>query len=105
MLAEVSLPQVFEAGMLICFGVSWPVDILKCLRTRRTEGKSLGFMMLVFIGYCCGVATKVFRASTTDSALEMVTLLYVLNAAMVAVDACLYLRFRPRLASEPPRKQ
>jgi hypothetical protein len=93
--------QFLEAGMLICFGASWPVDIFKALRTRRTEGKSLGFMSLILAGYLSGIAAKVALAAFGGKPLEWVTLLYALNAVLVAVDIALYLRFRPRLAGSP----
>ena len=91
-----TIGPLLEAGMLICFGVSWPVDILKALRTRRTEGKSLGFMALILTGYISGIAAKLSVALSAGRAVEWVTLLYALNAILVAVDIGIYLRFRPR---------
>lgn len=88
--------QVLEAGMLICFGVSWPVDILKALRTRRTEGKSLAFMVLIFVGYLFGLTAKLVRAAQAQAAPEAVTALYAVNAVFIAVDIALYLKFRRR---------
>jgi len=85
--------QLFEAGMLLCFGVSWPVDIAKALRTRRTEGKSLGFLALIFAGYLSGLAAKVVRAADADAWPEPVTALYAINAVLVGVDIALYLHF------------
>jgi hypothetical protein len=90
--------ELLEAGMLICFGVSWPVDILKALRTQRTEGKSLGFMSLILLGYLSGISAKLFRGPGGGQAIEWVTLLYALNAVLVGVDIALYLRFRPRIS-------
>lgn len=87
--------QAFEAVMLVCFGLSWPVAIVKTLRTRRTEGKSLMFLTLIFIGYLGGIVSKFFRAAGPDP-LETVTALYALNAVLVGVEIVLYLRFRPR---------
>ena len=43
--------QFLEALMMICFGLAWPTDIYKTLRVRRVEGKSLGFMAVVLVGY------------------------------------------------------
>ena len=43
--------SVFELGMLFCFGVCWPISIYKSLKTKRTEGKSLLFMVVVWLGY------------------------------------------------------
>jgi hypothetical protein len=86
--------QVFEAGMLVCFGVAWPVDIYKTLRTRETRGKSARFMSLIFLGYLSGIAAKVIRA---DGGLpEAVTWLYALNALLVGLDIALCLHYRPR---------
>jgi hypothetical protein len=43
--------SVFEAGMIVCFGISWPVAILKTLKTRSVAGKSRTFLVLVLAGY------------------------------------------------------
>ena len=95
MIGEVlTVGQLFEAGMLICFGVSWPVAILKTWRSKRVEGKSTGFLVLVFIGYMSGIVAKFLRASTEGKAIELVTLLYALNAALVMVDLLLVLKYR-----------
>jgi len=94
--ASMTMAQVCEAGMLICFGISWPVDILKALRSRRTEGKSLAFMTLIFVGYLSGLAAKFTRALQAGRSAELVTVLYAVNAFLVAVDIALYLRYRPR---------
>ena len=93
--------QLFEAVMLICFGLGWPVAILKTLRTRRTEGKSLGFLWLVFFGYLAGIAAKCARAHTAGAAPELVTWLYAVNALLVAADIALYLRYSPRSSPTP----
>lgn len=84
---------VLEAGMLICFGVSWPVAILKTVRTGRVSGKSLGFLVLVFVGYLCGIAAKLTYAWSQGRPVPWVTALYAVNAGMVAVDAILYVLF------------
>ena len=98
MLAWFVDPQVLEGVMLFCFGVSWPVAILKTWRTRRTEGKSFAFLVMVFVGYLAGTAAKLFRAHEGSAWPEPVTILYVLNGAFVATDMCLYLRYRPKVA-------
>lgn len=80
----------FEAGMLICFGVSWPISILKSLRTRVVAGKSPLFMSVVFVGYICGLLHKICYAY------DWVTALYVFNLVMVGTDLALYFFFRKR---------
>jgi hypothetical protein len=54
--------SVFETVMLICFGVSWPVSIAKTLRTKVVVGKSPLFMVIVCVGYACGIAHKALYA-------------------------------------------
>ncbi len=88
-----NLAQTLEAGMLLCFGIAWPVDIYKTLRTRQVAGKSIGFMLIVLLGYVCGMAAKFYRAGEGQP-LEPVTWLYAFNAVLVAVDILVYLHFR-----------
>ena len=99
MLADAALVgQVLEAGMLVAFGVSWPVDVMKTLRTRRTEGKSLAFMSLVFVGYVLGMSGKLARATSPGEAVEWITALYVFNAVIIAVDIAVTVRMRKKVA-------
>ena len=86
------LAELFEAGMLVCFGVAWPVDIVRTLRVRRVEGKSIGFMALILLGYLSGMTAKIVRAWGAWP--ELVTALYAVNAAMVAADIAVTLYFR-----------
>ncbi|MDO5581052.1 MAG: hypothetical protein Q4G69_07935 [Planctomycetia bacterium] len=78
----------FEIGMLICFGFSWPFSIHTMLRTGRTEGKSLLFLLLVMVGYVFGVLHKAFYH------LDVVILLYGFLFVVVLADflICIYLR-------------
>jgi hypothetical protein len=86
---------IFEAVMLVCFGVSWPVSIAKSLRTRFVRGKSPLFMTLVAIGYASGVVHKLLNPPATAGGLARhVIWLYALNFAMVLADLILYYRFR-----------
>lgn len=95
LLAQLHLAGLFEAGMLVCFGVSWPVAIVKTLRTRRVAGKSLGFLTLIFAGYLSGIGAKLALAAEAGP-VHWVVWLYALNAAMVAAEIGLYLRYRQR---------
>ena len=52
--------SIFEFGMLACFGICWPVSVWTSVKTKRTEGKSLLFMAIVFVGYISGVVHKVY---------------------------------------------
>ena len=89
-----SLPKLFEATMLICFGASWPFSIRKVLRTKRTEGKSPTFIFLILIGYVSGILWKLVTAVQAERSPEPITLLYALNGLLVAVDLVLYAKYR-----------
>ena len=88
------LPKLLEAGMLICFGASWPCSLAKALRTKRVEGKSALFLWLVLIGYASGIASKV------AGEMSWVTALYVFNAVVVSLDIAVYYRYSRRNAPE-----
>lgn len=89
------IASYFEAGMLICFGVGWPVSIFKTLRTKHVSGKSLGFLILIFIGYVSGIGAKIARAAGGEG-LDWVIALYALNGLMVAIEIVLYAKYSPR---------
>ena len=80
----------FEAIMLICFGVSWPVSIAKSLRTKVVSGKSPLFMGIVWLGYLSGIIHKVLYSP------DWIISLYVFNMIMVAIDIALYYKYVPR---------
>jgi hypothetical protein len=78
--------SVFEAGMLLCFGISWPISIYKSLKSRSTKGKSLLFLIILEIGYVSGILHKILYSR------DIIMILYILNLTMVAVDICLFFR-------------
>ena len=78
--------SVFEATMLICFGVAWPVSIYKSYKSRTNDGKSVLFLIVVAIGYLSGVTHKLIYN------FDLVIYLYIANAIMVFTDIALYYR-------------
>jgi len=70
--------------MLICFGLGWPVSILKSLRTKVVTGKSPLFLAIVWLGYLSGIIHKIVYA------LDLVIIFYILNFVMVSIDLLLY---------------
>lgn len=83
------MAQLFEVIMLICFGVSWPFNIAKSLRSRTAKGKSIPFEVCVIVGYLCGLAGKFIGGNVT-----YVVAFYLLDIVMVSVDLTLSLRNR-----------
>jgi len=74
--------------MIICFGISWPINVLKTYRMKSTKGKSLLFLMLIFIGYVFGIAAKLLFDR------NYVLIFYLFNEAFVTVDILLYFYYR-----------
>ena len=81
--------QVFEMIMLVCFGLSWPFNIAKSIRSRTAKGKSVLFEIMIIIGYLCGVAGKLIGGNIT-----YVLAFYALDILLVSTD--LILTFRNR---------
>jgi len=73
-------PDDFEALMLICFGVAWPLSIYKTWKMKTSRGKSLFFLTVILIGYISGILFEVFGK------LNDVVYLYVFNTLLVSID-------------------
>ena len=89
------MSEIFEAFMVISFGISWPLSIYKSYKSRTTKGKSLLFMLFVLFGYGCGITSKLLAENLT-----YVFIFYVLNFVMVSIDLCLYYRNSRILTAE-----
>ena len=89
--------ELFETGMLLCFGASWPFNIYKSYTSRTAKGKSLGFELLILSGYLCGIAGKLLAHKSS-----FVVWVYILDLGMVIADLVLTLRNRKldRLAAK-----
>ena len=88
------MSSFFEAAMMICFGVSWPLSIWKTYKVKNPSGKSIAFLWMVIIGYISGMVSKVVGGK-----IDWVIGLYALNAAMVGTDLILVYIYRARLAA------
>ncbi len=82
------MSELFEIFMVVLFGASWPMNVLKSYKARTTKGKSLGFLILIFVGYICGIIAKL----SAESFKWYVLFFYVLNFVMVGLDLILYAR-------------
>ncbi|MCQ2271383.1 MAG: hypothetical protein MJZ72_01135 [Bacteroidales bacterium] len=76
--------SIWEILMLLCFACSWPVSIVKSLRTKIVLGKSPIFMVIIIIGYIFGIIHKICND------FDLVTFLYLFNLLIVSADLCLY---------------
>ena len=78
----------FEAGMLFCFGIAWPINLINSYRARTAKGKNPLFTIVVIVGYISGITHKLLYSQ------DIVLILYLINLAMITADLCLYFRNR-----------
>ena len=78
---------ILETLMIISFGISWPLNILKSYRSRTTKGKSLPFTLFILFGYICGIISKILLKN-----FNLAFWFYIPNIIMVSIDVCLYFR-------------
>lgn len=83
------IAEILEAGMLICFGLSWPINAYKSWQARTARGTSWQFLGLITLGYVLGIAAKLCSGDVT-----WVLAMYVLNLLVLGVNWAIYVRNR-----------
>ena len=82
------MSELLEILMIVSFGFSWPLNVIKSYKARTTKGKSLAFLILIFVGYICGITSKLLAPTFK----WYVLFFYVLNFLMVGLDLGMYYR-------------
>ena len=88
------MAEILEVIMIVSFGASWPLNVIKSYKARTTKGKSLAFLCLIFFGYIAGIISKLLNETymMSFSTKWYVLFFYVLNLIMVGADLSLYIR-------------
>lgn len=86
------MSELFEILMIVAFGFSWPANVIKSYKARTTKGKSLMFLILIFVGYLFGITAKLISDTFDWQTKWYVLFFYILNAIMVGTDLALYVR-------------
>ena len=81
------MAHVLEAIMLICFGLSWPVNALNAWKARTARGTSPVFLALITFGYVAGIAAKFVGNNIT-----WVLGVYLFNLVALIVNDLIYVR-------------
>ena len=79
------MAQLLEAIMMICFGLSWPMALVKNLRAKSAKGMSLPFILLIISGYVAGMVAKIISNNIT-----YVLIVYLLNLIIVTMNLMVY---------------
>ncbi len=82
--------HLFESIMLLCFGAAWPGSIYKSWRSKSNKGKSLLFLVIIFLGYIAGILKNL----VSSEGISGIIVLYLANGVMVSIDMALYYRNR-----------
>ena len=88
------MSEILEVIMIVSFGASWPMNVMKSWKARTTKGKSLAFLCLILFGYVAGITGKFLNPTYMAQFAEKwyVLFFYVLNFIMVGIDFVLYFR-------------
>lgn len=88
------MSELLEIVMIVSFGASWPMNVIKSYKARTTKGKSLAFLCLIFFGYIAGIASKLVNEAYMAAFAQKwyVLVFYCLNLIMVGLDLILYAR-------------
>lgn len=81
------IAQALEATMLICFGLSWPLNAYKNYRAETAAGTSWQFILLITLGYIVGIAAKYVSGQ-----INWVLFVYYLNLVFLAGNWLVYFR-------------
>ena len=90
------MAEILEVVMIVSFGASWPMNVIKSYKAKTAKGKSLAFLLLIFFGYIAGIASKLMNENFMSQigTKWYVLFFYVLNMIMVGMDLVLYFRNR-----------
>lgn len=79
--------SIFETVMLVCFGLSWPLNVIKAFKARTAKGTSLPFLLLIITGYIGGITAKVIT-----NQINYVLIVYLINLVIVLINLAVYIR-------------
>ena len=79
--------SIFETIMLVCFGLSWPLNVIKAYKARTAKGTSLPFIVLIITGYIAGITAKLVSGQ-----INYVLAVYILNLVIVSANVVVYFR-------------
>lgn len=86
------MADIMEVIMVVCFGISWPLNIRKAWRARTARGSSVLFYFFIWVGYVFGLASKAFRLASGLPTPVYVWFFYGLNLLMVSAGILIYYR-------------
>ena len=82
--------------MVVCFGLSWPLNIRKLYMNKTAKGVSGMFYFFIWIGYIFGLASKAIKLSNGVATPAYVWFFYSLNLVMVSIGIILWIYYNKK---------
>lgn len=79
------MAELLESTMLVCFGLSWPMNLAKNIKARSARNMSLQFILLIITGYVAGITAKIYTHR-----FNYVLAVYLLNLVIVSANVVVY---------------
>lgn len=81
------MAAVLEAVMLVCFGLSWPINAIKAWKAGTAAGTSWLFLGLITLGYVAGIGAKFVGGNV-----NWVLAVYLINLAALVANWLVFAR-------------
>ena len=79
------MAELLESTMLVCFGLSWPMNLAKNIKAKSAKTMSLQFILLIIAGYIAGISAKFYNHK-----FNYVLAVYLLNLIIVSANLIVY---------------
>lgn len=79
------MAEILETVMLLCFGASWPISVIKNIKAKTAKTMSLQFIMLIILGYIAGISAKII-----SHRINYVLIVYLFNLICVSINLVVY---------------
>lgn len=79
------MAELLESTMLVCFGLSWPMNLAKNIKAKSAKTMSLQFILLIIAGYIAGICAKFYNHK-----FNYVLVVYLLNLIVVSANLVVY---------------
>ena len=79
------MAELLESTMLICFGLTWPMNLAKNIKAKSAKTMSLQFILLIIAGYIAGICAKFYNHK-----FNYVLVVYLLNLIVVSANLVVY---------------
>lgn len=79
------MAELLESTMLVCFGLSWPMNLAKNIKAKSAKTMSLQFILLIIAGYIAGISAKIYNHK-----FNYVLAVYLLNLIIVSANLIVY---------------